>query len=527
LPPLWGFSLEAGRIHEPSVHRMKKSTEDKHDSIPAQIDECVAMADEHGWEVVGTYRDEGFSAYSGNRGPGLQEAQARAACIAVERGVVVMLVAQAHDRFARGAGDRPGAPQSLGEVWHANRRRNVHLRTVEDDVELRDAQSVAAIGHRAFIDSQRKSRSVKKGMARRRAKGLHNGRGSLGFANLAGRLEQIPHEAVLVEQIVAEYLSGRSQQAIAKALNARGATTKFGGRWHQGTVAKVLNNPHIAGLNTAGDAACPCGHEPIVAVETWRRVKAQMAMLQRTPGGRRDGRPTRGSHIFRRGFLKCGVCGESMVPRSDPAESYFCIGKRIREEGCAMPALPRAMVDDAVRRYFEAVGLDLERTREAVEQAVARFVSEARSFRDQAERAVAQVEGQRARAESDYLAERLDAARWQRLDDRLAEELQAARAEAEQFALREREAMAIAEMGDVEGVLLRHLTHLRAVIASEVRDAGTVEALRLALMRLFDGFTVHDLSSERREAADPLYWQPELLVVGGFYIEPHPRPTPS
>ena len=34
-----------------------------------------------------------------------------------------------------------------------------------------------------------------------------------------------------------------------------------------------------------------------------------------------------------------------MVPRSDPYENYFCIGKRIREEGCAMPDLPRVMVD--------------------------------------------------------------------------------------------------------------------------------------------------------------------------------------
>ena len=323
----------------PCVIYAAKSTEDKHASIPEQITDCHAMAAEQGWEVVGVFSDEGFSAYSGNRGPDLLAAQDLAARVAAERGVIAMLCAQAHDRFARGAGDRPGAPQSLGELWHANRRRNVHLRTVEDDEEMRDEASVAMIGRRAYIDSQRKSKAVSKGMARRAARGQHNGRGSLGFANVGGTFEQIPHEVALVERVVAEYLAGRSQQRIAKALNACDAKTKFGGKWHQATVAKVLKNPHIAGLNTAGDAPCPCGHEAIISVETWRKVQALMASIQRTPGGARGGRPSLGSHIFRKGFLRCGACGESLVPRSD-SDSYFCMGNKLHEHGCTMPSPP-------------------------------------------------------------------------------------------------------------------------------------------------------------------------------------------
>jgi site-specific DNA recombinase len=516
-------SRAASTPRTPCVLYGAKSTEDKHDSIPTQIAECREMAETNDWEIVGIYIDEGFSAYSGNRGPGLEDAQACAARSAFEHGTTAMLIAQAHDRFARGAGDRPGAPQSLGEVWHANRRRDVHLRSVEDDEELRDEASVAAVGRRAYIDSRRKSKTVSKGMARRAAKGLHNGRGSIGFANVHGKFEQIPHEVALVERVIAEYLAGRSQQRIAKGLNASGAKTKFGGKWHQGTVAKVLNNPHIAGLNTAGDAPCPCGHDAIITEETWRKVRALMATLQRTPGGKRDGRPTRGSHIFRRGFLKCGICGESMVPRSDPYENYYCIGKKIREDGCSMPDLPRAMVDDAVRRYFEEVGLDLERTRAAVEETAARKVSEAQAFHDAAQQTVARLEAQVARAERDYLAERLDAERWQRLDSRLNDDLKGARGEAEQFAARMREARALADMGDIEADVLRHLAHLRDVIAGEIRDAETLDALRLALMRLFEGFTVHALAVENI-APSPRYWQPELLVPG-FYIEPHPRAT--
>jgi DNA invertase Pin-like site-specific DNA recombinase len=413
-----------------------KSTEDKHDSIPTRIDECRAMAEENGWELVGVYRDEGFSRTAATVVPALRTRRrtppasppsaARPRCWSLKRMIGL------HEARATG----PVRHKSLGEVWHANRRRDVHLRSVEGDEELRDEASVAAVGRRAYIDSRRKSKAVAKGMARRAAKGLHNGRGSLGFANVGGKFEQIPHEAALVRQVVAEYLAGRSQQRIAKALNAESARTKFGGKWHQGTVAKVLNNPHIAGLNIAGDAPCPCGHEPIITVETWRRVKTLMASLQRTPGGRRDGRPTRGSHIFRRGFLKCGICGESMAPRSDPYENYFCIGRKIREEGCAMPDLPRVMVDDAVRRYFESVGLDLAKTREAIAETTQRKLAQARALHADAERTLARIESQIARADSDYLGGTLDAERWLRLDTRLAADLQAAQAEQTRLAQR-------------------------------------------------------------------------------------------
>src|SRR4051812_32349942 len=106
----------------PAVIYAAKSTQDRHDSIPEQIGDCEAMAAEQGWTIVGTFSDEGFSAYSGNRGPGLEKAKPRAADAAAEHGTTAVLVAQAHDRFARGSGDRPGAPMSLGEVWHEMRR---------------------------------------------------------------------------------------------------------------------------------------------------------------------------------------------------------------------------------------------------------------------------------------------------------------------------------------------------------------------------------------------------------------------
>ena len=199
----------------PAVIYAAKSTQDRHKSIPTQLEDCREKVAEEDWKIVGEFWDEGFSAYSGNRGPDLERARLAAAAAAEQFGGVCMLVAQASDRFARGAGDKPGAADSLIEIWHAMRRLDVHLRSVEDDFDLRDSASVANIGHRNMMDSRRKSASVRKGMDRRRKEGKYIGRGFFGSEwirnaederEVAIRPDAIP----AIRRIYAEALAGES-----------------------------------------------------------------------------------------------------------------------------------------------------------------------------------------------------------------------------------------------------------------------------------------------------------------------------
>src|SRR4051812_4556682 len=103
-----------GAMTEPSVAVLyaSKSTEDVHGSIGTQIEDCRTMAQRQGWEIAGEFSDEAFSAYHGNRGPGLAKAKTLAVQVAADCGRCV-LVAQDADRFARGAGDAPGAADHL------------------------------------------------------------------------------------------------------------------------------------------------------------------------------------------------------------------------------------------------------------------------------------------------------------------------------------------------------------------------------------------------------------------------------
>ena len=47
-----------------------KSTEDKHGSIPDQLDRTRRLAEGEGWTVCGEFTDEGFSAYRATAAPG-------------------------------------------------------------------------------------------------------------------------------------------------------------------------------------------------------------------------------------------------------------------------------------------------------------------------------------------------------------------------------------------------------------------------------------------------------------------------
>ena len=80
------------------------------------------MVEREGWEVIGEFQDEAFSAFHGNRGPGLAAAKQRAIDSAP-----CVLVAQDADRFARGAGDAPGAADHLGEMFFVMRRHGVEI----------------------------------------------------------------------------------------------------------------------------------------------------------------------------------------------------------------------------------------------------------------------------------------------------------------------------------------------------------------------------------------------------------------
>lgn len=486
-----------------------KSTEDKRGSIPTQLDDCRAFAEKEGLAIAAKYADEAASAWSGDRGPELAAALDHA-----ER-IKAALIVQHSDRLARGDARQA---RHLIEVYLWSLKAGVSLRSVQDDSTFENLIMAVVMGERNTEDSRRKSEAVKAGIARRRKQGKFVGSRCFGLTwerNAQDEREVIhePTEAPIVRRIAAEVLAGVAQLEIARRLNAESVPTARGGRWHQGTVRSILANPAIAGLIRDGDELIEAQHEAIIPRETWDQIQALREARART---HRRGRPSAGKHLFRKGFLRCGECGEAMVPRTARNRSgtlyecYLCLGRKQDPASCSMPQTQRVEVDTAVYRYFEQVGLDVEATREQLTVAAGRKRTEVRVLCDAAEREAQQAAERLAQVKRDYTHGELTAAEWRELRADLAPELDAAQAEAERLRERLRSVAADAAITDIEAELVEQLARIRAAVAGEITDAAGVAAVRSALLRLFDGFVLH--------RAMPDHAHVEL--IGEYWIEP-------
>ncbi len=323
-----------------------KSTEDKHGSIPAQIDDCRAMAQREGWTVVGEYTDEAFSAYRGNRGPGLEEAKQAAIATAAEHGRC-LLVAQDGDRFARGAGDAPGAADHLGEVYFAMKRQGVELWTVRSG--KLDLIRAALEGERATGESARKTQNVAGARRRLRERGGWSGRAPDGYfveRNLAGaavthRLVIDPEREPVYRRLWQLAVEGASTGAIVRDLAAHGYRTvsyngskpkPFGGA----RVRTALDNPAYAGLVAHHDEVVgPGDWEAYISPDEWWRLRRKRSSDPRRSGAGRPCVSLLGKLAF------CGECGGPLVyqrghVRRDGTrrDTYSCIAHRDNPASC-------------------------------------------------------------------------------------------------------------------------------------------------------------------------------------------------
>lgn len=503
----------------PAVLYAAKSTEDKHASIPDQLARNRALAERENWRVAGEFSDEGFSAYSRNRGPDLEKAKALATELA-EREGECFLVALHSDRVARGAGDAPNAADHLVEVVATLRRHSVRLRTVEDDFFADDRIGLlmaAVMGQRNSEDSKRKSESVRAGMDRSRKRGVYVGGSAYGLAwRRDENDERIPYfrpEAVpIIRRIFSEYLGGAAQLTIAQRLNAEGIPTARSGKWHQASVRSLLAAPVYAGLVHDGDRLIEGKHEGVIDRETWEKVQQLRQSKARTSG---PGRPVVGLHIFRKGLLRCGVCGGSMVPRTTPnrtpgsvTERYYCYGRTRDPRTCSMQPVPRVEVDLAVLSYFEQVGLDLEATRNQLTAAVTRKSKEVQALLSNARKEAQEAASSLTRIKRDYAKGDISAAEWRELREELDPERDAAEAAVSRLETQLADAASPWEASEEE--LIEQLAEIRRAVAGEVNDAESVAAVRSALTRLFDGFILHaDVPDEAH-----------VELIGERWIEP-------
>jgi site-specific DNA recombinase len=232
----------------PVVVYAAKSTADEHGSIPTQLADGRALAESEGLEVVAEYQDQSASAYSGNRGPGLERAMEHAARLAP-----CALIVQHSDRLARG--DHKTAKHLL---WYAlwALERDVELRSVQDPQTFGDLLYTAVTGQRNHEDSKRKSAAVRSGKRRRFERGDSTGPLQFGYrlVKVIGEDNRVvttrvlePDEAAVVMEMYRLLDRGLGIGDITRWVNGQGVRTKRGNPFGRDRVRDILTAPWYGG----------------------------------------------------------------------------------------------------------------------------------------------------------------------------------------------------------------------------------------------------------------------------------------
>ena len=369
----------------PAVLYAAKSTADEHGSIETQLEDCQGLARREGWDVIDEFKDEGFSAFSGNRGPELELAKRRASEAAVDRGRC-LLVVQHSDRLARGAGDAPGAADHLGELYFALRRQNVAIHRVQGG-PLDDPLYAVVEGQRNAEDSARKSAAVASGKQRQMERGerlggpvpdglvLHVERDEADRV-VSRRYERDPERAPIVERIFELSERNNGDGVIARTLNAEGHRTKSGRGWNRRRVQDTLLNPVYAGRvvrRSRGGRRLPSAEvspgsnvEALIEAARYDRITAQRCRRDRAAGDsrRQGGRPSSRYALSR--IAVCNRCGGKMNATTSPYKrkdgtqrrSYVCENVRSSTGLCDQPKLDAEKLDCAIVAYLDRLFVD-------------------------------------------------------------------------------------------------------------------------------------------------------------------------
>lgn len=297
-----------------------KSTQDVRGSIPGQLHDCRDAVQRASDRVIaGEYSDEAYSAYHGDRGPGLVDALRHAEDLAREHGTAE-LWAQHSDRLARGDGRSARHAVEIA-LWAL--KREVRVRTIHDPDTFRDLLYAVVTGQRNHEDSRRKGLAIAAGRRRAAERGEYMGVCADGYRvalsiqdrQLLRRLEIDPDRQPVIEMIFRLGLRGRTSGQIAEALNRAGWKTKprlkrqRPGPWRASGVLEILHNPRYAGLVAhRGEIVGEGQWEPYITVRQRHRVQRLIAERWR----RHLKQPHREVFLLSQ-LLSCGSCGRALI----------------------------------------------------------------------------------------------------------------------------------------------------------------------------------------------------------------------
>ncbi|SES94103.1 site-specific DNA recombinase [Oceanobacillus limi] len=309
-------------------------------SISAQKRQLAAYCESQGWEVVGYYVEEGVSAKNTNR-PELKRMMSH-----IENGLIDCVLVYKLDRLTRSVLDL----YNLLQKFEENNCKFKSATEVYDTTSAIGRMFITLVASFAQFERERLAERVSMGMEQMTREGKWKG-GEPGYGH-----RYINNEFVIVEDEASNlrlmydwYLSGMSDNKIARELRKRNITTRGGAEWSEAHVRYSLTNPKNKGELRYGvkkgedkQFTIEKVYPAIVSEETFDR-SMEIRKSRRTFHGKQAT-----SDYYFSGILTCSRCGKTFKGhttkvKGERQKSYMCLGKR--DHQCDMPTISERIVE--------------------------------------------------------------------------------------------------------------------------------------------------------------------------------------
>lgn len=340
------------------------TTDQADDGLPidSQVEQDHAKAAALGARVLQVFKDEGISGRTSRR-PAFLEAVEFCA-----RYRVNFFIVWSSSRFARNKIDAANYKKEL-------KRLGTRVVYVSSDVDTTTDEGWFVDGLYELVDehySRQIARDTRRSMMKNARDGFFNGgRVPFGYsvvdAGKRKRLEVLPPEARVVQDIFRSYLDGHGTKAIAMGLNREGISRR-GAAWDKNVVSLILKNRvytgHIVFNRTSASRdnrptaewVVTKAHDPIISAEDFDAVADKMA-AHSVKGYSGSPHSTR---TFT-GLMRCGVCGAAMQTETAKGRTkryhYYNCRAALKGEGCGNRRIPcddfdKWMLDELFERLF-------------------------------------------------------------------------------------------------------------------------------------------------------------------------------
>jgi site-specific DNA recombinase len=336
----------------------RSKAEAKNQTVPsceAQIAECSVWADEHGFEVRDTFKDNlTASRFSTKDRPDFMRMMNL-----IRDGQAEAVLVTEQSRLDRQL-------WNILELIELARVTPFRMIVKVRDNEILDLSTESGINR--VIDQANRDRHESELISQRvRAKKkLHASVGQFDggprpFGYEKDGVTVRESEAAIIRECRDRILAGASMNGLTRELNQRGIPTASGGRWQRSTLAVIFRSKRIIGVRVYEGVEYPAQWPATISRDDWEKIQLILDAKHQ-----RKTRTVR-SYLLT-GMVICGNCGALMVGSGHKVNGvlqrrYYCVPEDSsgQKRGCGKVsriAEPlKALVTNAVLRRLDSEGL--------------------------------------------------------------------------------------------------------------------------------------------------------------------------